>query len=221
MDYRHICSAAMIAQHGLQTAHNAANNVGSDKDGLEAAVEVHSMRQILFRYIMLEIANVADVAGISKSLYKDHPELSAMHKELSKAFEFFKYIRNKYVGHLVPELTAKTFEWQPCAYTALGKEESGQSLLLSWFVLETAINTYTDPSSGHKIFDGETDLHYPPDQTRFLNFLGETVLKSLEYTASLIEVTVENVEIPDMENDWASLAIKAGKTEFEYLAKKR
>ncbi len=221
MDYRHICSAAMIARHGLQTAHNAANNAGSDKDGLEAAVEFHGMRQILFRYIMLEIANVADVAKISKSLYNDHPELSAMHKELSKAFEFFTYIRNKYVGHLVPELTAKTFEWQPYAYTALGKEEPGQSLLLSWWILETAINTFTDPSSGHKIFDGETDLHYPPDQTRFLDFLGETVVQSLEYTASLIEVTVENVEIPDMENDWASLAIKAGKTEFEFLAKKR
>ncbi|MVO18363.1 hypothetical protein [Parasedimentitalea huanghaiensis] len=221
MDYRHICSAAMLAQHGLQTAHNAANNVGFDKEGLDAAIEAHSLRQILFRYIMLEIANVADVAGISRTLYKDHPELATMHSELSKAFEFFKYIRNKYVGHLVPDLTAKTFEWQPHAYTTLGKEESGQPLLLSWWVLETVINTYTDPSSGHKIFEGETDLNYPPDQDRFLNFLGETVVKSLKYTTRLIEVTVEKVEIPDLENDWVQLAIKAGKTEFEYLAKKR
>lgn len=221
MDYRHICSAAMIAQHGLQTAHNAANNVGSNKDGLEAAVEIHSMRQILFRYIMLEIANVSYVADISKSLYKDHPELSVMHNELSKAFEFFKYIRNKYVGHLVPDLTAKTFEWHPFAYSTLGKKETEQPLFLSWLVLDTVINTYTDPSSGHKIFEGETDLNYPPDQERFLNFLGETAVKSLKYTARLIQATVEKVEIPDLENDMERLAIKAAKTEFEYLAKKR
>lgn len=83
------------------------------------------------------------------------------------------------------------------------------------------INTYTDPSSGHKIFEGDTDLNYPPDRTRFLNFLGESAVKSLEYSARLIEVTADYVDIPDMENEWVCLALKAGKTDFEYLAKKR
>lgn len=221
MDYRHICTAATIAHHGLETAHNAVSNVAPSEEGFDATVEAHSMRQILFRYTMLEIANVADVASISRALYKDHPELAEMHRELSKAFEFFKYIRNKYVAHLVPDLTAKTFEWQPYAYTALGKQDPGQPLVLSWWVLETVINTYTDPSSGHKIFNGDTDLNYPPDQTRFLNFLGETAVKSLEYTKCLIGVTTGYVDFPDLESDWVALAVEAGKTEFEYLAKKR
>lgn len=221
MNHQHICAAAMLAHHGLQTAHIAANNVHFEGGDVDQVVEAHSMRQILFRYIMLEIANVADVAGISRALYKEYPELATMHGELSKAFEFFKYIRNKYVGHLVPDLTAKTFEWQPHAYTTLGKKDTGQPLLLSWWILETVINTYTDPTTGHKIFDGETDLNYPPDQTRFLNYLGDTAEKSIEYTSRLIEASVNHVELPDIEDDWMSLAVKAGRTEFEFLAKKR
>jgi len=226
MDYRHICTAAMIARHGLQTAHDAANRLHNDKgvddkDELEAATNLLSMRQILFRHIMLEIANIADVAAISRALYKDHPELGKMNAELSKAFELFKYIRNKYVGHLVPELTAKTFEWLPQAYGSLGKRDSGNQLILSWYILETVINTYTDPSTGHKIFDSETDLNYPPDQTRFLNFLGEATINSLRYSELLIEVTADYVDVPDMQTEWMSLAVKAGKTDFEYLKKKR
>jgi hypothetical protein len=221
MDYRHICTAAMIAHHGLQTAHDAANRLSSDKDDLDTKTNLLSMMQMLFRHIMLEIANIADVAGISRAVYKNHPELGEMHAALSKAFEFFKYIRNKYVGHLVPDLTAKTFEWLPQAYVTLGKKDASHQLILSWFVLETAINTYTDPWSGHKIFDGETDLNYPPDRTRFLNFLGETAVNSLRYSALLIEVAAGNVDAPDMQKEWVSLAIKAGETDFEYLTKKR
>lgn len=220
MDYRHICTAATIAHHGLQTAHDAASQLGGEAGDPDAGTRLLSMRQMLFRHIMLEIANVADVAGISRTLYKDHAELGEMHGALSKAFEFFKYIRNKYVGHLVPDLTAKTFEWLPHAYEMLGKRDASHQLILSWFVLETVINTYTDPS-GHKIFDSDTDLNYPPDRTRFLNFLGETAVDALRYSALLIEVTAGYVDAPDMQTEWLALAMKAGETDFEYLTKKR
>ncbi|HEX8644501.1 MAG TPA: hypothetical protein VF702_11380 [Allosphingosinicella sp.] len=221
MDYRHICTAAMIAHHGLRTAHDAANRLSSDKDDLETKTDLLSMRQILFRHVMLEIANIADVARIARTLYKDHPELGEMHVELSNAFEFFKYIRNKYIGHLVPGLTAKTFEWLPQAYGTLGRNDASHQLVLSWFVLETAINTYTGPSSGHKIFESDTDLNYPPDRTRFLNFLGESALGSLKYSAQLIKVAAGYVDVPHLQRDWISLAMKAGETDFEHLAKKR
>src|SRR5690606_18404916 len=89
----HICSAAMIAHHGLQTAHNAANEVFPANNSADETIKFYSLQQILFRYIMVEIANVADVAAISRSLYKDHPELGELHASLSKSFEFFKYIR--------------------------------------------------------------------------------------------------------------------------------
>ena len=221
MDYRHICSAAMISHHGLRAAHEAAGRLSADKDDLATKANLLSMRQLLFRHIMLEIANIADVAVISRALYKDHPDLGEMHSALSKAFEFFKYIRNKYVGHLVPELTSKTFEWLPWAYPTLGKTDQGHGLVLSWCVLETVINTYAAPASGHKIFESETDLNYPPDRTRFLNFLGQTADNALEYTSRLIEVSVAYIDIPDVKKDMMRLAMKAGETDFAYLGKKR
>lgn len=222
MNYRHICTSATISHHGLRSAHNAVSQLGQgeEKPDMDHAVSLHSMRQLFFRHIILEIANIADVAAISRAMYKDHPDLGILHTELAKGFEFFKYIRNKYVGHLVPELTEKTFEWHPTAHHAFGRAVASDQLILSWFILETVINTYTDPTSGHRVFDSETDLNYPPDQERFLNFLGETAEQALRYAEQLIEVAASYVDVPDMENEWLSLAIKAGQTEFEYLKKK-
>lgn len=156
MDYRHICTAAMIAHQGLRAAHNAANELMMDQDSLEAKANLLGTRQFLLRHIMLEIANIADVSAISRAIFKDHPELGEMHAALAKPFEFFKYIRNKFVGHMVEDLTSKTFEWIPHAYSTLGKTDAAHQLILSWLVLETVINTYVDPTTGHKIFDSET-----------------------------------------------------------------
>jgi len=221
MDYRHICTAAMIAHQGLRAAHNAANELMADQDSLEAKATLLGTRQFLLRHIMLEIANIADVSAISRAIFKDHPELGEMHAALAKPFEFFKYIRNKFVGHMVEDLTSKTFEWIPHAYSTLGKTDTAHQLILSWFVLETVINTYVDPATGHKIFGGETDLNFPPDRTRFLNYLGDAAEGSLRYAALLIEVTASYVDIPDLKNDLIPLAMKAGETEFKYLTKGR
>lgn len=221
MDYRHICTAAMIAHQGLRAAYNAANELVGDGDSLEAATKRLVMRQCLLRHIMLEIANIADVSTISRAIYKDHPELGEMHETLAKPFEFFKYIRNKFVGHMVEDLTSKTYEWIPHAYCTLGKTDAAHQLILSWFVLETVINTYVDHTTGHKIFESETDLNYPPDRKRFLNYLGETAERSLRYAALLIEVTAKYVKKPDLEKDLIPLSMKAGETEFDYLTKKR
>jgi len=223
MDYRHICSAALIAQYGLQTAHDAANNTDNGKAGdFDEAIEAHSLQLMYFRYIMLEIANIADTESISRALYKDHPALSKKSDELRKPFEFFKYIRNKYIGHLVPELSAKTFEWLPEAYWSLErKEENVSRLVLSWHFLETVINTYVDPGTGHKIFETETDLNYPPDRRRFLNYLGENAEKSIEFSAELAQTSASYIDFPDFEKEGLMPWVEAGKTDFEYIKKKR
>jgi hypothetical protein len=57
---------------GLRAAHNAANELMSDDGSLEGDANLLVMRQLLLRRIMLEIANIADVAGISRAIYKDH-----------------------------------------------------------------------------------------------------------------------------------------------------
>jgi hypothetical protein len=209
MNYRHLCTAGMIAHHDLLAAHEA----------LEAGPASPSMRLVLLRHLIMEIANVSDLAAISGALYKDHPDLGELHKPIRKALEFFKYLRNVYVGHFVPDLMHKTFEWMPQTYALLGSVDPNGHLVVSWFALETAINTYSDPETGHKIFDSETDLNYPPDRTRFLNFLGEAVLGSISYVTRLITVTRSYVDVPDREEAMLPLAVAAGQTDFSVLTK--
>ncbi|PIW54247.1 MAG: hypothetical protein COW16_12270 [Sphingomonadales bacterium CG12_big_fil_rev_8_21_14_0_65_65_10] len=168
---------------------------------------------------MLEIANVADLAERSRSLYREHPELGDLHGPISKGLELCKYLRNKYVGHFVPELTDKTYEWLPHINALIGSREPDKPVELSWFTLETAITTYVDETSGHKIFESETDLNYAPGQTLFLDFLGETVLGAIAFVSRLIEITRDYVNVPDMKKDWVELAIKVGETDFGYLTK--
>jgi hypothetical protein len=209
MNYRHICIAGMLAHHGLKTAHEA----------LEFGAESVSMRLLLMRHIMMEIANVADLASIAVGLHKNHPDLSEIYRPVKKALEFFKYIRNVYIGHFVPDLTDKTFEWIPFTNALVGSDDHDKQWLASWFALETAINTYADPDTGHKIFVSDTDLNYPPDHTRFLNYLGETTHGSLAYVARLIQISRTKFETPDVHADMLELAKIAGQTEFSVLTK--
>lgn len=177
------------------------------------------MRVVLIRHIILEIANVADISILSRNLQKVHPDLSALYDPICEALEFFKYIRNKYIAHFVPDLSDKIFEWQPFSYNLLGRLDIGSHNVVSMFALETVINTYCDGENGHKIFDSEIDLSYPPDLTRFLDYVGVSTIGALSYIVRLIEISRSYVDAPDMETDWLQLAIKAGETDFKYLRK--
>lgn len=209
MKFRHICMAAMIARGGLKTAHEA----------LEGSNDKLPFRLVLLRSIILEISNIADLAEQSGSLYKDDRRLGELHKQAKDGMDFAKYLRNKYVGHLVSGLADKTFEWQPYANKLVGSTDEQSATAISWFALETAINTYVTENDEHKVFDTETDLNYPPDQTRFLNFLGDTALRTLAYADELIAVSRDQFSVPDVEKDMLELAMKAGKTDFAYLRK--
>jgi hypothetical protein len=209
MNYRHICTAGMVAHHDLLTTHQALG-AGSTSD---------NMYLVLMRHIIAEIANVAELAAISGALYKDNPNLGELHRPIRKALEFFKYLRNVYIGHFVPNLTDKTFEWIPQTNALLGSTKLDEQWFVSWFALETAINTYADPETGHKIFDSDTDLNYPPNRTRFLNFLSDTVLGSITYVTQLIAVTRSYVDVPDLHKNMIQLAVTAGQTDFAVLTK--
>ena len=88
-----------------------------------------------------------------------------------KAFEFAKYVRNIMVGHMDVALLAKAIEWKPEVNWLLADNADKATFLLNLFVLETALNTYVDGNEKHLLFDGDTDLIYPPDWRRFLVWL--------------------------------------------------
>jgi hypothetical protein len=85
--------------------------------------------------------------------------------------------------------------------------------------LESAINTFVD-GERHRLFDGDTDLAYPPDLTRFLNFLGATVHAGIAYCAAVAAAALEHANLPGFNENWLELSAKAGATDFAFITRK-
>ena len=168
---------------------------------------------------LVTLANFCDFELTVRPTYKKHPEPSAIVKPLRKNMEFSKYLRNKFVGHIHPDLIAKAIEWQPILRHAATKLDDPKAMLMvNLWILETTINTYVDADGKHKVFSSETDLMYPPDWERFLDFLENTVRGGIYYLKSLQEIWGPNI-LPTLQDPFdLELALKAGKTEFKFLA---
>jgi hypothetical protein len=146
--------------------------------------------------------------------YKENPDLGKPYQEIRRGLELFKYLRNVYVGHFVPDLTNKTFEWIPFTNALLGGEKQNERFGVSWFALETTVNTYTDPNTGHKFFHSDTDLDYPPDHTLFPKFLENTALSSMDYVTQLVSAARTHLDVLDVQAEMLQLAFAAGQTDF-------
>ncbi len=209
MDFIQIAISARLAHGDL---------VAADK-ALEAEPEDQAIRLVLLKQLLVSCANVADLEGISRGLYKDHPELNEIISTHRRGFEFAKYMRNIAVGHVNPALCRKAIEWRPELNAVLATHDAGADAFLSYAVLETAINTFVD-GERHKVFESDTDLAYPPDLTRFLNYVGETVHAGIAYCSALSAIAVSRAELPDYREKWFELAAKAGQTEFKFITRK-
>lgn len=209
LDYIQIVISARLAHGDLVAADEA----------LEAGPDDHAMRLVLLKQLLVSCANVADLEGISRELYKDHPELNEIISTHRRGFEFAKYMRNVAVGHVNPALCRKAIEWRPELNAVLAASDAGADAFLSYAILETAINTFVY-GERHKVFDSDTDLAYPPDLTRFLNYLGETVHAGIAYCSAISAIAVSRAELPDYREKWFELAAKAGQTEFKFITRK-
>lgn len=168
---------------------------------------------------LVTLANFCDFELTVRPTYGEHPEPSAIVKPLRKNMEFSKYLRNKFVGHIHPDLIAKAIEWQPMLHhAATNLDDPNAMLMVNLWILETTINAYIDANGKHKVFSSETDLMYPPDWERFLAFLETTVRGGIYYLKTLQEIWGPNI-LPTLQDPFdLELALKAGKTEFKFLA---
>lgn len=174
---------------------------------------------VLVKQALITVANLVDLEAGVRSFYQRHPKVSEEFKRWRRQFEFAKYVRNILVGHTNPALVAKAVEWKPELRTLLLVEDPGASLLVNLGLLETAINTYVDDAEKHLLFDGDTDLGYPPDWTRFLMFLTEIVRGGLSFLTTLITaVRSEAPPSPTLEANFV-LARIAGATTFVRITK--
>ena len=210
MDFAHIAISARVS-HGDLVAADAA---------LEASPSDHGVRLILVKHLLVSCANVTDLDLICRALYKDHPAISEIIAPHRRNFEFAKYIRNIAVGHVNPALSQKTLEWRPELNAVLTKPGAPAEAFLGYAVLETAINTFVD-GERHRIFDSDTDLAYPPDMTRFLNYLGSTVHVGIAYCAAVTTAALDHANLPDFNENWRELSTKAGATDFAFISRRR
>lgn len=175
-----------------------------------------SVGMINLKSALVALANIADFEVAVRATYRIHAEPAALIKPILKNLSFTKYIRNKVVGHIHPQLIAKAIEWQPLLRSAPGHLDDPKFVLMvNLWLLETAINTYVDANGSHKIFDGKTDFMYSPDWKRFIAFLQVTIRGSLAYLRCLDELWW-----PNLANDGTfdlKHATNAGKTEFKFL----
>jgi hypothetical protein len=169
---------------------------------------------------LVTLANVCDFEGTVRASYKEFGEPGAVFKRLRKQFELAKYLRNKFVGHIHPELLAKALEWQPTLRQVLPSgDDPNVMVLVNLWLLETAINTYVDGDGKHKVFPSETDLMYPPDWQRFAGYLVSTIRGGIEYLALIRAYWAPLVAAPQAEPFSLEAALRAGRTEFKYLAR--
>lgn len=209
MDFVHLAISARLAHGDLVAADSA----------LEAGPGDPGIKLILIKQLLVSCANVADLELSCRALYKDHPELSEIITPHRRKFEFAKYIRNIFVGHVNPAVSQKVLEWRPELNCVLTKTGALADEFLGYAVLESAINTFVD-GERHRIFDSDTDLAYPPDLSRFLNFLGSTVHVGIAYCAAVATATLDQAKLPDYNDKWLELSVKAAATDFAFITRK-
>lgn len=67
---------------------------------------------LLVKQVFLTITNLVDFELTIRLLYKEYPQLSEKYQENARNYDFSKYLRNKFVGHIKPELITKAIEWR-------------------------------------------------------------------------------------------------------------
>lgn len=175
---------------------------------------------VCLKNAFLALANMVDFERTIRDIYKEHKTLSTVFSENQRNYEFAKYLRNKLVGHIHSELIEKAIEWKPeLRYLAPQMDDQKVMLMVNIFILETAINTYVGEDGKHKVFGSETDLIYPPDWKRFVDYLEVSIRSAINYLGNLCGVLSATIDHPAPDQLDFELWAKAGGTDFAFLKK--
>lgn len=113
----------------------------------------------------------------------------------------------------------RSASWKPELHALLTDSTVNAEIYMSYAALEPAINTFVDEQDQHRLFESDSDLDYPPDMQRYLNFLGDIVHAAIAFAEKLASIAIVYVDPPNYEENWMELAKKAGQTEFKYLSR--
>lgn len=174
---------------------------------------------ILLKQALISIANLVDFERTMRVIYSEHRNLSSIFNQMSVEYEFAKYIRNKFVGHIKMDLLTKAIGWKPELRYLLHKTNNPEVMFLyNIWILETTINSFVDSNGKHRIFSSDTDLIYPPDYQRFINFINKTIKSAIEYLNildAILYISIAEDEKTESIEHW----LLAGQTNFKFIKK--
>lgn len=176
---------------------------------------------LVVKAALLACSNLADLELAIRPLYRDHRDLSASFTAVRDELALARYLRNIFVGHINGELVDKTIEWRPESRQIAIDGEVMSGALLNLFALETAINSYVAPDGGHRLSTSETDLVYPPDWQRFIDYLEKTIRGSLAFLERLLAILAPSVPTWSDHAEMFELYRRAGETDFRYIKRSR
>ncbi len=196
--------------------------VQSDLNCISESFKRHptqASRVLLIKSSLTCLTNLLDSESKIRLVYKESSMLSKQFSEIKKGLQFCKYLRNIFSAHIDKDLLSLALQWKPELKFMLAEFGSeAESYLISVFVLETAINSYSD-ESGHRFFSSEIDLVL--DHHLFSNFLIELIDNSLDYLDSLLINLRGLSEIGKLQDLTMECFTKAAEVEFKTIKKGR
>ena len=119
-------------------------------------------------------------------------------------------------GHLDGDLLLRAVQWEPLIFNQEGKGKREFQVTFAYkTVLESAINSYIDPSDKEvqKEFGTEIDLAYPPDVTLFFNYLRDLNFDCIKWIDEMLMILDKSIKY-NGEKERLDLAKIAGLTDF-------
>ncbi|MBQ4880581.1 hypothetical protein J8M21_25615 [Pseudoalteromonas luteoviolacea] len=176
-------------------------------------------RVLLIKSSLTCLTNLLDNESKIRLVYKESRMLSNKFSEIKKGLQFCKYLRNIFAAHIDKDLLSLALQWKPELKVMLAEFGSeAEGYLISVFVLETAINSYSD-ENGHRFFSSEIDL--VSDNYQFSNFLMELIDSSLDYLESLVIFLRDLSEVGKFQDLTMECFTEAAEVEFKIIKKGR
>ncbi|TFD99104.1 hypothetical protein E2605_03215 [Dysgonomonas capnocytophagoides] len=150
------------------------------------------------------------------SIYiRENKYLILKRKELSSDLEFMNHLRNIISGHLDNRTIRNAIQWESSVFHLTVSHDINCQLNMFYkSLIECSINSYVDISGKHKVFKGEIDLFYPPNQKELFDYLEKVNSQALNFIECILDEIKPQIKF--VKNDeFLKLALEAGKVDFD------
>ena len=137
------------------------------------------------RGVLVCLTNLEDLRRAAGPLLIGEAELAGRGRDLSRRVEVVRRLRNSLAGHICADVVLAAVREEPILFGDGMPEESVLELARIRLV-EAAFNTLVDAAGVPLVFGGDTDLVYPPDMKRLLDWLEELIVDSVAYLDLLL-----------------------------------